>query len=61
MKKIALIAAVVAVAGTAAVAGGMEAPIMEAPVIMEETAGSSAGGFIVPLILLALVAAAVSA
>ena len=61
MKKIAIAAAIVAVTATTGFAGGFEAPIMEMPVIMEETAGSSAGGWVVPLILLALVAAAVAA
>lgn len=60
MKKIAIAAAIVAVSATAGFAGGLEAPIMEMPVIIEETAGSSAGGFIVPLLLLLLVAAAVA-
>ncbi len=60
MKKIALAAAITAVAATAAVAGGMEAPVMEMAPMVEEAAGSSAGGFVVPLILLALVALAVS-
>lgn len=60
MKKLAL-AAVLATLGTAAVAGGYEAPVMEAPVIVEETASSSAGGLLVPLLILALVAAAVAA
>ncbi len=61
MKKIVLAAAITAVAATAGFAGGLEAPIMEIPVIIEETAASSAGGFIVPLILIALVAAAIFA
>ncbi|MGC8201226.1 hypothetical protein ACP2AV_00835 [Aliiroseovarius sp. PTFE2010] len=59
MKKLALAAALAAF-GTAAVAGGYDAPIIEAPVIVEETAGSSAGGVIVPLLILALVAAAIA-
>jgi hypothetical protein len=61
MKKIALAVALTALAVTAAHAGGMAAPVMEAPVIVEETAASSAGGLLVPLILLALVAAAIAA
>ncbi len=58
MKKIALAVALTALTVTAAYAGGMAAPVMEAPVIVEQTAGSSAGGLLVPLILLLLVAAA---
>ncbi len=60
MKKIALAAAITAVAATAAFAGGLEAPVMEMAPMVEETSSSSAGGFIVPLILLLLVAAAVA-
>lgn len=60
MKNIAA-AALFAVAGSAAFAGSMEAPVIEAPVIVEETTTSSAGGIVVPLLLLALVAAAVAA
>lgn len=56
MKKLALAAALTAAASTA-FAGGMDEPMMEAPVIMEETADSSANIW-VPLILLAVVAAA---
>ena len=47
---------------SSAVAGGMAEPIEMAPVeIIEDTAGSagSSGGLIVPLILIALIAAAV--
>ena len=61
MKKIALAAAITAVAATAAFAGGMEAPVMEMAPMVEETSGSSAGGLLLPLILLALVIAAVAA
>ncbi len=60
MKKLALAAVITGVAATAALAGGVEAPIMEAPVIVEETAAGSAGGLLVPLILLALLAAAIA-
>ncbi len=59
MKKLAA-AAVFAVAGTAAFAGGYSEPVIEAPVVIEETSSSSAG-YIVPLLVLALVAAAVAA
>ncbi|MFK7939620.1 MAG: hypothetical protein AB8B82_09585 [Roseovarius sp.] len=61
MKKIAL-AAAFAVASTSAFAGTMEEPIMEAPVIVQETAASSsANGIWIPLVLLAIVAAVVVA
>ncbi len=61
MKKFAL-AAAFGVAASTAFAGNMSEPVMEmAPVVvMEEAAYSSGGGLIVPLILLALIAAAVS-
>lgn len=59
MKKIALAAVLAAVAGTA-MAGGLVEPVMEAPVVAAETAGSS-GGVLVPLLILLLVAAAVAA
>lgn len=63
MKKFALAAAFAGAASTA-FAGNLEAPVIEmAPVVvMEETAGtSSSAGLIIPLILIALIAAAVSA
>jgi len=60
MKKLVLAAALTAFA-TSAFAGSMEEPVMEAPVIVEETSGSSANGWLVPLILIGLVAAAVAA
>lgn len=62
MKKIVLAAAFAGAASTA-FAGNMAEPVMEmAPVVvMEETAGSSSSaGLIVPLILVALIAAAVA-
>ena len=62
MKKFALAAAFGLTASTA-FAGNMAEPVMEmAPVVvMEETAGSSSGsGLILPLIIIALVAAAAS-
>jgi len=62
MKKFAL-AAAFGLAASTAFAGNMSEPVMEmAPVVvMEEAAGSSSSaGLIIPLILLALVAAAVA-
>ena len=60
MKKIAL-AAALSVSASTAFAGNMEAPMMEAPIIVEEAvAGSSSSGIIVPLLILAVVAAAVA-
>ncbi|PVA07681.1 hypothetical protein [Thalassorhabdomicrobium marinisediminis] len=62
MKKFALAAAFAGTASTA-FAGGMVEPVVEmAPVVvMEETAGSSSSaGLIIPLILIALVAAAMN-
>lgn len=58
MKKFVLAAALTVVASSA-FAGSIADPIIEAPVIVEETTGSSAG-YIVPLLLLVLVAAAVA-
>lgn len=61
MKKLVL-AAAFAAAATAGYAGNMAEPIMEAPVVVEETAASSsAAGIWVPLVLLAVVAAVVLA
>ena len=61
MKKLVLAAAFAGTA-TAGFAGNMEEPVMEAPVIVEETAASSsAAGVWVPLVLLAIVAAVVAA
>jgi len=61
MKKIALAAlAFTAIAATTAVAGNMAAPVMEMAPVVEEAAGSSAGGLLVPLIMLALVALAIA-
>lgn len=58
MKKIVL-AATLSVAASTAFAGNMTAPIMEAPIIVEETVkGSSSSGILVPLLILAVVAAA---
>jgi hypothetical protein len=61
MKKIAL-AAAFGLAASTAFAGNMSEPVMEmAPVVVvEETAGSSSAGLIIPLILIALVAAAMA-
>lgn len=57
MKKLA-IAAVLAGLASTAFAGGMAAPVVEmAPVVVEEAASSSASGLIIPLILLAILAA----
>jgi hypothetical protein len=59
MKKLALAVALTAAASTA-FAGSMADPVIEAPVVVEEAAaGSSAGGIWIPLLLLAVVAAAV--
>ena len=61
MKKLALAAALSA-AATTGFAGSYAEPVMEAPVIVEETnASSSAAGVWVPLLILAIVAAVVAA
>jgi hypothetical protein len=59
MKKLVLAAALTAAASTAS-AGALTEPVIEAPVIVEEAQGSSTG-ILLPLVLLVLVAAAVSA
>lgn len=59
MKKLAL-AAALSVAATTAFAGGLDEPIIEPAIIVEET-GSSTGGILVPILLLILIGAAVSA
>jgi len=58
MKKLVLAAALSAAASTA-FAGSLADPVIEAPVIVEEATGSS-GGVLIPLVLLVLVAAALS-
>ena len=55
MKKIAL-AAALSLAATSAYAGGIVEPVMEPAVIVEESTPGTAG-FVVPLLLLAVVAA----
>ena len=58
MKKIILAAALSVMASTS-FAGNMTEPVMEAPIIIEETAqASSSSGILLQLILIALVAAA---
>lgn len=62
MKKLVL-AAALAGAASFAHAGSIDAPIIEPEVVIEtveETGGSSSAGILVPLIVLALVAAAAS-
>lgn len=58
MKKLVLAAALTAAASTA-YAGNLAEPVVEAPVIVEEAEGSSAG-ILLPLLLLVLVGAAVA-
>ena len=58
MKKLALAAALTAVA-TTAFAGGMSEPVME-PEVVQAATSSSAGGVIVPLLVLLVLAAAAS-
>jgi hypothetical protein len=59
MKKLAL-AAVVSIAATSAFAGGMEEPIVEMPVVVEEDAATTGTGWVVPLLVIAVLAAAAS-
>lgn len=58
MKTIAY-AAVLAVAATSAMAGGLAEPVMD-PEVVEAATSSSSAGIIVPLLLLLLIAAAAS-
>ncbi len=56
LKKTAILAASVAAFSTAAVAGGMEEPVMEPEIIVEESTGSNQG-WVIPVLLLAVLAA----
>lgn len=58
MKKLVLAAALTAAASTAH-AGSLAEPIVEAPVVVQEAEGSSTG-VLLPILLLIIVAAAVS-
>ncbi len=58
MKKLAL-AAALSVVATGAFAGGMVEPVIEPVVIVEDTT-SSAGGVLVPVLALILIAAAIA-
>ena len=58
MKKLVL-AAAMTVAASSAFAGSLADPIIEAPVVVEEATGSSAG-VLVPMLILVLVAAALA-
>ncbi|MCU0854739.1 MAG: hypothetical protein MUF63_07520 [Rhodobacteraceae bacterium] len=61
MKKVIAAAALSALVTQPALAGGMAEPVMEPEVIVEETAAGTGGGWVVPLVLIALAAAVVSA
>lgn len=58
MKKLVLAAALAAAASTAT-AGTVVEPVVEAPMVVEEAQGSSTG-WVLPLVLLVLVGAAVA-
>jgi hypothetical protein len=61
MKKLVLAAAFAGAASTA-LAGNVEEPVMEAPVIAEETTASSSNAAVwVPLTVLAIIAAVIAA
>lgn len=56
-----VLAVAIAAMSTSAAAGNVEEPVMEAPMIVEQTAASSsAAGIWIPLVLLAIVAAMVA-
>lgn len=59
MKKFALAAALTAAASTA-FAGNLSQPVMENNVIEATTKSSSSGGILIPLVILAVIAAAVA-
>lgn len=59
MKKLVVWTAVAGICAGAAIAGGMAEPVVEPEVIVEDTAGT-AGGFLVPLLALLLIAVALS-
>jgi len=59
MKKTLLVAAVAALAATAAQAGTLADPIVEPEIVVETTTSSSSAGILVPLIFLAAVGAAI--
>jgi len=61
IKNTAIALATAAVMSTAAYAGSMEAPVMEPEIIVEETSAGTGEGWIVPLVLLALIAAVATA
>ena len=58
-KSLALVAACLSLASAQVHAGGLAEPMMEPEVIAEEAAAGS-GGFVLPLLLLVLIAAAIS-
>jgi hypothetical protein len=60
IKNTAIALATAAAMSTAAYAGSMEAPVMEPEIIVEESTGTG-GGWVVPVLLLAIVAAVASA
>jgi hypothetical protein len=60
IKNTAIAFATAAAMSTAAYAGGMDAPVMEPEIIVEESTGTG-GGWVVPVLLLAVVAAVASA
>jgi len=59
MKKVVCAMAAAAVISQPALAGGMAEPVMEPEVIAESTTGTG-GGWVVPLILIAVIAAVAS-
>jgi hypothetical protein len=61
VKKTAIALATVAAMSTAAHAGGMDEPVMEPEIIVEETSTGTGGGWVVPVVLLAVIAAVAAA
>jgi len=57
MKKVAIAAVVASVFASSAFAGNIIEPIIEPQIIVEETSSSSASGLIIPILLIAVIAA----
>ncbi len=60
MKKAVCAMAVITLMSQSALAGGMAEPLMEPEIIAQETAAGTGGGWVIPLILIAVIAAVAS-
>jgi hypothetical protein len=57
LKNTAIALATTAALSTAAYAGGLNEPVMEPEIIVEETTTGAGGGWVLPVMLLAVIAA----